>query len=147
MVNARSTTSQIIEQRFLCTESATQIDNRGAYVSAANLSAGKRNIRKDGGRRKGGGVADIGGRGEQARTRRPERRRRPHRVKWKPMYARLSSRVNPDHSSIVPQTGDPRPFPGPSAPATMAPPFSRPLSNSGKPVSWGRERVHLCTCD
>lgn len=48
------------------------------------------------------------------RARRPERRRRPHRVKWKPVYARLSSRVNPDHSSIAPQTGDPRDLSSPS---------------------------------
>lgn len=49
------------------------------------------------------------------RARRAERRRRPHRVKWKPVYARLSSRVNPDHSSIAPQTGDPRDLSSPSA--------------------------------
>lgn len=49
------------------------------------------------------------------RAQRPERRRRPHRVKWKPVYARLSSRVNPDHSSIAPQTGDPRDLSSPSA--------------------------------
>lgn len=76
----------------------------------------------------------------RARARRPERRR-SHRVKWKPVYARLSSRVNPDHSSIVPQTGNPRPFQ----------PFRPPrrchhlrflvCSPTGKPVSL--ERVHL----
>lgn len=47
-------------------------------------------------------------------------------VKWKPVYARLSSRVNPDHSSIVPQTGNPRPF-QPFRPPV--PPFSRLLSD------------------
>lgn len=58
------------------------------------------------------------------------------RVKWKPVYARLSSRVNPDHSSIVPQTGDPRPF-QPFRPPMPSTPFLA-CSPTGKPVSLER---------
>lgn len=82
----------------------------------------------------------IKGRGDEEDDRGREReglpkRRRPHRVKWKPVYARLSSRVNPDHSSIVPQTGDPRPF-QPFRPPIPPSPFSHPFPpRPGKPVS------------
>jgi len=49
-----------------------------------------------------------------------------HRVKWKLVYGRLSSQVNPDHGSIAPQTGDPRPFLQPFRPLRdgITPPFS-----------------------
>lgn len=99
------------------------IDNCGAYVSPANSSDSWRDIR---GGNDGGEARGYRGT-RRARTRRPERRR-SHRVKWKPVYARLSSRVNPDHSSIVPQTGNPRPF-QPFRTPVPSPPFSRLLSD------------------